>query len=1001
LSVTQEELVTRPEIARRLGVTPGRLNRWIIDGRNGFPAPRVRIGKLSAWEWEDVALWARPQDRDARPAAAGAASSSVPPLSRSPTIADPLLPGTDVFIGRGGELGALAEALASSRLIVLTGPSGVGKTRLAREVAARIAGRYPSGAQLVELAALTDPALVPQAVAKALSIWEQPGRAVTETLASRLRRRQMLLLLDNCEHLLQACARLTDTLLRACPQLTILATSQAGFGIAGERVWPLDPLPVPGAGAAADTLASSEAVSLFGARAAGTKPGFSLTPDVTPIVAEICRRLDGMPLAIELAAARVSALTPGEIVDRLDDRFTLLTGGSLAVLPRHQTLRTAIEWSHGLLSRGEAELLARVSVFTGGWTLEAAERVCGEGLARSDVLASLSGLIAKSLVLADTSGRESRYRMLETIRLYGAERLADAGETEAMHARHARWYLAVAKRAEPELTGREQTLWLDRLEADHDNLRAAMSWAVRQGDAESALRLAAALTLFWRIRGYWTEGRERLMAALAVEGAGDARGRAGALWGVGFLAMMLEDHAAALLPLEECLAIARELGDGRLEARTLLLLGNSAGLSNHPVRALETLSQSAELARQVDDSWCLAHALALISRGHLAGGDTEAARAVIEECLDTAHRAQDWQSLRMGLTVSGVIALSQGDYGAAESMLTEGLEASRQLGEPYFTSVLLTLLGDLHSGRGEYPRAREFLQEAAALNGEGVMPSAVCATLSSLGELALGEGDLAQAGDLFAESVSTAGEVGLGHSRALRGLGERALAEGDWQQAATLLGEALTTNPKPDRAIRAAVISSQANLARQEGDMQRAVLLHVEALEIRHHSGYLPDVVTSLEDLGGIAAEAGQFERGTRLLGAAQALRDTLGCVRSPVRQRDHDADVDRARQGLGPRRFGKAWKEGLATHVDEAVSYALRGHGRRAQWKGGWAGLTRAERMVAGLVAEGLTNVEIGKRLFISPRTVETHLTNTFSKLNISTRRQLAAEASRRNATP
>jgi predicted ATPase/class 3 adenylate cyclase len=423
------------------------------------------------------------------------------------------------FIGRDGEMAEIKQLLSKTALLTLTGAGGCGKTRLALQVAADVLEEFEEGVWLVELAALADSTLVPQTVAAALGVREEPGRPLTETLIDYLRPRQVLLLLDNCEHLLSASAQLADTSLRACPRLRVLVTSREGLGIAGETTYRVPSLSLPDLQHLPPVAALSqfEATRLFVDRAAAAVPSFTLNEQNAPSVAEVCYRLDGIPLAIELAAARVKALPVEQITRRLDDRFRLLTGGSRAALPRQQTLRATIDWSYDLLSEAERMLLRRLSVFAGGWTLEAAEAVgAGEGINDDEVQELLTTLVEKSLVLYEEQRGEARYRLLETVRQYSRERLLESGEMQVVCSRHASFYLNFAEQAEPELRRSDQVGWLNRLDVEHDNLRAALEWSLLgDNQGEVGLRLAGALWWFWLVRSHFTEGRNWLDAAVS------------------------------------------------------------------------------------------------------------------------------------------------------------------------------------------------------------------------------------------------------------------------------------------------------------------------------------------------------------------------------------------------------------------------------------------------------------------------------------------------------
>src|SRR5829696_434443 len=421
------------------------------------------------------------------------------------------------LVGREREISEVGRLLAEARLLTLTGPGGSGKTRLALAVASEVVEGYEDGAWLVELAPLSDPELVPEAVASVLGVREATGSPLLETLAEHLVSKSMLLVLDNCEHLIDASASLAEVLLRRCPNLSILATSREGLGITGEATFAVPPLSLPDPRRLPDPemLPRYEATRLFVERVRAVKQDFSLTEGNAVAVAQVCYRLDGIPLAIELAAARARVLSVEQISSRLDDSFRLLTGGR-AVLARHRTLTATMDWSHELLSTEEKALFRGLSVFAGGWTLEAAEAVCnGEGLEREDLLDLLASLVDRSLVLVSERDGEVRYRLLEVVRQYAAEKLEVAGEAGPLGERHAKYYLALAEDAEPELRGARYGAWLGRLEAEHGNLRAALRWFLYRDEAELALRLAGALGEFWYLSGQVSEGRQWLEEALA------------------------------------------------------------------------------------------------------------------------------------------------------------------------------------------------------------------------------------------------------------------------------------------------------------------------------------------------------------------------------------------------------------------------------------------------------------------------------------------------------
>ena len=476
------------------------------------------------------------------------------------------------FIGRDKELAELKRLLAKARLLTFTGSGGCGKTRLSLQVAADSLERFPDGVWLVELAPLADPGLVAQTIATALGLKETPGKPIVQTLTEHLEDKRLLLLLDNCEHLLDGCAKLVDTLLGKLPQVRILASSREALGIGGEQSYRVPSLSLPDLKQAhtPTSVAPFEAVQLFSERAILSRPDFQITPQNAAALVSICHRLDGIPLAIELAAARVRSLSVEEINRKLDQRFRLLTGGSRTALPRQQTLRSLIDWSYDLLNASEKLLLQRVSVFAGGWTMEAAECVCiGAGVENAEVLDLMTSLADKSLVLAEEGDGQMRYRLLETVRQYAREKLIESGNGEALRERHRDYFLALAKQAQPKMMGIEHATWLRRLEDEHENLRAALDWSQMEERSDAGLQLCAALHRFWWARGYLSEGREWCIRALGKAGAeAQTQERADALNVAGVLAYHQGDYPAARASDEESLADSAAIG--RSEGRCRL-----------------------------------------------------------------------------------------------------------------------------------------------------------------------------------------------------------------------------------------------------------------------------------------------------------------------------------------------------------------------------------------------------------------------------------------------
>ncbi|HKX18221.1 MAG TPA: tetratricopeptide repeat protein [bacterium] len=622
------------------------------------------------------------------------------------------------FVGREREMEQVKALLTKTRLLTLSGSGGLGKTRLAIQVAAELTERFPHGVWFVELAPLTDAGLIPQAMASLFGLREEPGRPLLATLTEYLRRRHVLLVLDNSEHLVEGCAPLVDGLLRACPRLHILSTSRQTLGISGETTWLIPPLSSPGADgpSTVDELGRYEAVRLFGDRAAAIVPHFTLTPENAPIVAEVCRRLDGIPLAIELAAARLRILSIEQIRQRLDQRFQLLTTGSRTALPRHHTLRAAIDWSYALLAEKERVLFRRLATFVGGCGPEAAEAVCAGGtVGAGDVLDLVAQLVDKSLLLAERRGDEVRYRMLDTILEFGREKLDEAEEGAALRTRHAAFFLHLAERAERRLRGPDQAAWLARLETEHDNFRAALEWSLRDGAAGDALRLAGALWSFWYVRGYFREGRAWLLQALAPGRDAVSVPRAKALGRAGYLAMQQGDYGAALPLLEASLEASRALGDTEGVATALKYLGALAWYQADFVESSRLYNDSLVLFRELGERYNLGVVLNNIGVLVLGQGALADAEARFTESLAISRELGDKQHIALAASNLGIVALRQGDYASAQSLFSESLAVDRDLGDRRSISAELEEFAMLAATRGEFERAVRLLGAAEAL----------------------------------------------------------------------------------------------------------------------------------------------------------------------------------------------------------------------------------------------------------------------------------------------
>jgi predicted ATPase/class 3 adenylate cyclase len=642
--------------------------------------------------------------------------SDFPPLKSLSASPNNLPVQVTSFVGRTREIAEVKQALVEARLVTLTGPGGTGKTRLALETAAELIDTFRSGVFFVALGPITDARLVASTIAQSLSLAEAAGRSIVDSLKDYLQSKAMLLVLDNFEQVVSA-APLVAELLAACSQLKFLVTSREGLRIAGERVCPVPPLALPDLAhlPSSESLSQYASVELFVQRARLVKPDFSLSHSSARAVAEICHRLDGLPLAIELAAARIKMLSPSAILARLERRLEFLTGGGRDLPALQQTLRSAIAWSYGLLDEDEQQLFRRVSVFVGGCTVEAVEAVAGDTPERAPQLDRLESLLDKSLLRqVDGAAGEPRFVMLEVLREYGLEELQASGEPAAIRRRHADYFLALAEQAVASLESAEQVHWMQHMEQEHDNLRVALEWSkAAEGAGELCLRLAATLGLFWEARGYFSEGRERLSAVLATPTA-QARtaARARLLARAAELAYRQSDYPATIELAGESLAICRETGDGQGAASALIKLGNAATEVGDYTAAAELLEEALATWRLLGHKHGTARALISLGWAALRSGDYALANERLEEALALSRELGDTRSIGFELAGLGEVALRQGDYTRATRLVEESLALRRQLGNKWGVGVSLGTLGLVALREGDWKRAVALLGES-------------------------------------------------------------------------------------------------------------------------------------------------------------------------------------------------------------------------------------------------------------------------------------------------
>jgi predicted ATPase/DNA-binding CsgD family transcriptional regulator len=816
-------------------------------------------------------------------------------MAGNPTLLTNLPAQVSSFIGRYTELAEVQALVGGSRLVTLTGAGGAGKTRLGLQVAAGLADGAGDGVWFADLAPLRDPDLVAVTVANVLGVRVEPGRPVLGSVVAAVGGRSLLVVLDNCEHVIDACAKLADALLRSCPNLALLATSREPLGIGGERVYRVPSMRTPAEEDDTGTIWAAEAVGLLTDRAAAQGAPLAGDKETAEVAGRICRRLDGIPLAIELAAARLRAIPAAELEARLDERFAILTGGSRAGLARQRTLRAMVDWSWELLNPAERVVLARLSVFAGGFGLAAAEAVAaGPDVPAEEVLGHVGALVDKSLVqFGDTGADPGRYRLLETVRQYAAGRLDALGPAAATAARiaHRDYYLALAEAAAPQLRAADQAAWLDRLDAELSNMRAAIAFSQAQADPEPGLRLAASLRSYWVIRGHATEGADVLRALLDAPAA-----------------------QVATLPRARALAAAA------------CLLGQTGGYAT----AEDYYHEALAMARAAGDEYLVA---------------------------DLVHD-RAWVLLR------------QGQPSAALPLIEQGLGLARHLGEPHPTARLLSVRAFAMYVAVDPAGAARDAAEALRLFRQAGDRLQAGAMLGNLGNVELSAGDLDAARGHLAESLDIS-----------RALNDRHGTIG----ATFYLGLAEYLGGSPDAA--GALFAESLDLARRAG-MKAHMAQALLGLALAGRGGADPDWSARLH--------------GT----ADQALAD-LGHPLEPLEARLADADRQRLRAAMGEQAFDAEYAAGRALGLESVADQARQAiqAGRAAQPAGapgsepdaGISGqavmvLTPRELDVLKLVAQGLSNPDIARRLVLSEHTVKRHLANILRKLNLSSRAAAAS---------
>jgi len=895
------------------------------------------------------------------------------------------------------------ERLRTARVVTLTGPGGCGKTRLAMRVAAIAEAGFGDGAGLVELAPLTDPVLVPASVAQALGVSERDVPTPTAGLVHALADRELLVVLDNCEHVLEGAAGLVAALLAQCRRVRFLATSRERLDVPGELVFPVPPLGLPADDSAA-AVAASEAGLLFAARAGAASPAFELSAHNSAAVAQVCARLDGIPLAIELAAARCPALGPAELAARLDGHPRLLSGGP-ARPGRHRSLEALVAWSYDLLDDAERRLLVRLSVLRGGFDLGTAERVAAGGPLPPEAIAGLLASLAGKSVVDIRDGAVVRYSLLETIRQFAADRLVASGEDTAAHLRLLDWALGEARSAEATLGSTGWAEWASRLSAEQDSIRAALSWALGGQEPEAGRELAARLARWWIATGRYSEAGQFLTTAASLPAAAAPGLQARVLIGAAWSAYHLGDNPRAAPLAADGITRAQQAGEPQLEVWGRNLLAGLAWAAGDADRIVAEIDASRVLSSQADPA-LVARAHVLLAHAAFLAGDLAEQDRRGRLAVQVARTAAGQEGLALALTSWSIAAIAgAGIQPATVAAMEEAAEVLAAQPDRFAETAVRRCRAELFATLGQLDAAETEVGLCWAAGRSGAVRLAEFLGPLAEARLAAARGDAATAIDALRRAADGSLRVGIVMQvpAALAHLACLAAIAGDQSSAAAAVAEARAELGGRRQAITAATLGyAEGVIAWHRGELADAEHLVREATVQWLRCCDRMEACDGIELLGVLAAARERHADAARLLAAADAARRPLQYL-APGFTADRDAAAraaSQARDVLGEDRFSQAWAEGQGLTLDDAVAYATRKGGGRKRPATGWASLTPAELEVVRLVGEGLRNDAIARRLFIAPGTVKVHLTHIFTKLGLTTRAELAAQAAARELT-
>jgi len=914
--------------------------------------------------------------------------------------------GVAAFVGRERERAEVSDLVADMRVVTLTGSGGCGKTRLAVEVAGDMAPRFSDGVCWVDLQGVSDPGMVVPGVGAAVGVHERWKRPLNDALIEQLRAQHLLVVLDNCEHLTAECARLVSGLASTCPRLHVLATSREPLAVAGEAVFAVAPLQVPDLDArSASTVAVADAARLFELRARQVRTDFRIDDGNAADVAGICRRLDGIPLAIELAAARVRVLSPGQIAAGLSDRFGLLTGGPRDAPPRQRTLEASLDWSYDLLDEAQRLALARLSVFATSFEFDAAEAVvAGDDIEGDEVLDLVAALAEQSMVqVAQRHGR-ARYRLLETIRVYARQRLAELDDPDRGRDRHLAFYVGLARRAQTGLTGGQPEPWMTRLTADLDDLRAAMDWAAESGDVRGLMNLAEPIARFWFEHGLSAEVSRRLHAAADAPGAPDDE-RARGLITAALVAVGSGEPTSAHSSASQAADAARAA-----DVDAALALGLSVRAWSGAMSGLSTSEQvdvdveeAIGHAEQGEDAATHAYVLVLAGQALFRTRTLDAGCRLLVQAIEVCEASEHTFHLPAAHASLGLWPALSGRLDRSRHHARRGWELARQVGRLRWEAIGLAGLGAADVLQGNHGQAQGWLTKAQealrSRSPEGTPFELAVRHWSALSAYTAGDLDTARAG--------AEGTVWVGRDRSSRwdeGVGEWLLGMVAHRQerhddARTHLqaSRALSTNPRLPFPLGRATLGL-AQLAREDGDREQAWELAHDALETLAVYGDRVGAAAALEQVADLSVALGEPERSLRLLAATQRFHKETGIVRFHLEDERFERARNTAQAALDHSEATVCWDAGSELPLADAIAYAHRGRGERQRPQIGWASLTPAERDVVRLVADGHSNAEVGERLFITVNTVKKHLSHVYAKLEVDSRADLAAQVARRD---